>query len=125
VLGGCSLTPSSTASSGGFTGQAARVATVLNTLASDSSSGNGADICKTVLDSQLRATLNKLGNCATLIDDQLKTVDDFTLTVKKVSVKGSTATAAVQTVRYRLKVTQNVTLKLESGAWRLASASAV
>jgi hypothetical protein len=125
ALSGCSLTPSSTASSGGFTGQAARVATVLNTLASDASSANGADICKTVLDSKLVATLNKLGDCATLIDNQLKTVDDFTLTVKKVNVAGSTATASVQTVRYRVKVTQTVSLKLESGAWRLASASAV
>ena len=78
-----------------------------------------------MLDSQLRATLNKLGDCAKLIDNQLKTVDDFTLTVKKVNVKGSTATASVQTVRYRVKVIQTVTLKLESGAWRLASASAV
>ena len=125
ALSGCSLTPSSTASSGGFSGQAARVATVLNTLASDASSGNGTDICKTVLDSQLRATLNKLGTCATLINNQLKTIDDFTLSVKKVTVTGSTATASVQTVRYRVKVTQTVSLKLESGAWRLASASAV
>jgi hypothetical protein len=125
ALSGCSLTPSSTASSSGFTGQAARVATALNTLASDASSGNGADICKTVLDSTLRATLNKLGSCATVIDHQLKTVDDFTLTVKKVKVTGSTATASVQTVRYRVKVTQTVSLKLESGAWRLVSVSAV
>ena len=78
-----------------------------------------------MLDSKLVATLNKLGTCSTLIDNQLKTVDDFTLTVKKVTVTGSTATANVQTVRYRVKVIQTVALKLESGAWRLASASAV
>jgi hypothetical protein len=125
ALGGCSLTPSSSASSAGFTGQAALVASTLNTLASDASSGNGADICKTVLDSSVRATLNKLGSCATILDNQLKTVDDFTLTVKAVKITGSTATASVQTVRYRVKVTQTVSLKRESGAWRLASASAV
>ena len=94
-------------------------------MASDASSGNGADICKTVLDSSLRATLNKLGSCATIVDNQLKTADDFTLTVKTVKVTGSTATANVQTVRYRVKVTQTVSLKRESGTWRLASASAV
>ena len=101
------------------------VAAALNTLASDASSGNGADICKTVLDSTLRSTLNKLDSCATIIDNQLKTVDDFTLTVKSVDVKGSTATARVQTVRYKAKVIQTVSLKLQSGVWRLASVSAL
>ena len=125
ALSGCSLTPSKSASNGGFTGQKGLVASALNTLASDASSGNGADICKTVFDSALRAALNKLGTCAKIVDDQLKTIDDFTLSVKAVNVTGSTATASVQTVRYRTKVLQNVTLKYESGAWRLASGSTI
>ena len=122
ALGGCSLTPSKTASSGAFTGQAAGVATTLNLLASDAGSTGGADICKNVFAKALLAKINKLGDCATIINNQLKTADDFTLTIKKINVVGSTATASVQTVRYGKKVIQTVHLQLEPAGWRIDSA---
>ncbi len=125
ALGGCSLTPSKTASSSGFTGQAAQVATTLNLLASDAGSAGGADICKNVFAKPLLAKIDKLGDCAKIINNQLKTVDDFTLTIKTINVVGSTATARVQTIRYGKKVIQTVRLQHESAGWRIASASAV
>ena len=125
ALCGCSLTPSKTSSSGAFTGQAAGVATTLNLLASDGGSAGGADICKNVFAKPLIATINKLGDCATIINSQLKTADDFTLTIKTINIVGSTSTARVQTVRYGKKVIQTVRLQLESAGWRIVSASAV
>jgi hypothetical protein len=121
ALGGCSLTPTSSSSAGGFTGTKALVATALNLLASDSSSTNGADICKSVLASSVRSQLNKVGNCTTIIDNQLKTTDDSTLTIESIKVAGTTASARVQTVHDRNKVISTVTLVRQSGSWRVAS----
>jgi hypothetical protein len=121
ALGGCSLTPTSSSSAGGFTGTKALVASALNLLASDASSTNGADICKSVLAPSVRSQLNKVGNCTTIIDDQLKTTDDSTLTIEKINVSGTTATASVQTVHDRKKVLSTVTLVRQSGSWRVAS----
>jgi len=121
-LSGCSLTASSTNNSG-FTGQQALIATTLNTLASDSSSANGADICTNVLASTLRARLNKVGKCATIIDNQLKTVDDFKLTIKTILVNGSAATARVQSTHNGKQIIQTVSLIHESAGWRVVSAA--
>ena len=69
----------------------ALVATALNLLASDSNSTDGSDICKNVLASSVRNQLNKIGSCATIIDDQLKTTDNSTLTVESITLDGATA----------------------------------
>jgi hypothetical protein len=122
ALSGCSLAKSS-ASTSGFTGQQALIAATLNTLASDSSSANGADICANVFAAPVRARLDKIGKCATIVDAQLKTIDDFKLTVKTIQVSGSSATARVQTVHNGKKVIQTVSLTHESAGWRVVSAA--
>ena len=121
ALGGCSLTPTSSSSAGSFTGTKANIATALNLLASDGSSANGADICKNVLEFSVRNKQNKIGTCATIIDNQLKTSDDFTLTVEAIKVTGSTATAQVKVVRNDKKVIQTVSLVKQGGGWRVSS----
>jgi hypothetical protein len=121
ALGGCSLSPTSSSSAGSFTGAKANVATALNLLASDASSANGADICKNVLASSVRSKLNQLGTCATIIDNQLKTSDDFTLTVEAIHVTGSSATAQVKVVRNNKKVISTVSLLKQTGGWRVSA----
>jgi hypothetical protein len=126
ALGGCSLTPSSSTNSSGFTGQKAQIATTLNLLASDSNSANGLDICEHVLASAIRSELNRSGSCQTKIKNQLKTVDDFTLKVESIAVAVScvSATAKVQTVYDGKKVIQTVALAKQKAGWRITSASA-
>jgi hypothetical protein len=121
ALGGCSI-GSSSASNGGFTGEQGLVAATLNTLANDSSSANGTDICNNVFAAPVRARLDKLGKCSTIVANQLKTVDDFKLTIKAITVKGKTATARVQTVHNGTKVVQTVSLTREPAGWRVVSA---
>jgi hypothetical protein len=121
ALGGCSLTPTSSSGAAGFTGTKANIATALNLLASDASSANGADICKSVLDASVRNKLNQIGTCATIIDNQLKTADDSTLTVEAIKVTGSSASAQVETEQNGKKVISTVTLLQQNGSWRLAS----
>jgi hypothetical protein len=122
ALGGCSL-GSSSASNSGFTGEQASVAATLNTLANDSSSANGADICKNVFAARVRTRLDKIGKCATIINNQLKTIDDFKLTIKAIMVTGNAATARVQTVHNGTKVVQTVSLTREPAGWRILSAA--
>ena len=122
TLSGCSLSPTKTSGSAGFTGTKANVATALNLLASDASSTDGADICKNVLAATVRNRLNKIGTCETIINDQLKTADDSTLTIKSIALADkSNATARVQTVHNGDKVVSTVTLVKTGGAWRVAS----
>ena len=91
TLGGCSLTPSSSANTSGFTGTKATIATKINQLASDVSSSDGLDICENVLATSVRAKLNKVGSCQTIIKNQIKTIDDNTITIEKISLAGTTA----------------------------------
>ncbi|MGD1050910.1 MAG: hypothetical protein ABR947_07545 [Solirubrobacteraceae bacterium] len=124
TLGGCSLAPSSSSSnSSGYTGAKALVASTLNLLASDSSSSNGLDICEHVLGSALRSALKKSGSCQTDVDNQLKTVDDFTLTIESIKVSGKAATARVQTEVNGQKTISTVSLADQKAGWRISSIS--
>jgi hypothetical protein len=125
ALGGCSLTPTSSSNASGFTGTKALIAAKLNLLASDGSSSNGSDICKNVLAPAVRSKLNSIGNCATIIDNQLKTIDDFTMTIKTISVAGKSATAHVQTSLNGTKVTSEVSLAKSSVGWRISSLGSI
>jgi hypothetical protein len=125
ALGGCSLTPTSSTNASGFTGAKALIAAKLNLLASDGSSSNGSDICKNVLAPARRSKLNSIGSCATIIDNQLKTIDDFTLTIKTISVAGKSATAHVQTSLNGTKVISVVSLAKSSAGWRVSSLGSI
>jgi hypothetical protein len=121
ALGGCSLTPTSSKNTSGFTGAKALIAAKVNLLASDASSNNGTDLCKNVLAPAVRSDLNSIGNCATIIENQLKTIDDFTVTVKTISVNGDNATARVQSSLNGTKVISPVSLRKASKGWRITS----
>jgi hypothetical protein len=121
AVGGCSLTGATSASTGSFTGAQGQVAVALNLLSSDASGANAKDICEHVFDT---AVVKKLGNtttCTTDVTAQLKTIGDFTLTIKTIIVNGSKATATVQTEDNGTKVIKTVLLHQQSGSWRLAS----
>ena len=121
AVGGCSLTGSTSASSGSFTGVQGQVAVTLNTLSSDASGSNATDICKNVFDAAIVKRLGSTSGCTSAVTHQLKSTGDFTLTVKTIVVTGSKATATVQTVVNGTKVIQTVQLLQQSGSWRLAS----
>jgi hypothetical protein len=121
AVGGCSLTGSTSASSGSFTGVQGQVAVALNLLSSDASGANAADICKNVFDAAIVKRLGNTAGCTTAVTAQLKTIGDFTLTVKTIIVTGSKATATVQTEDNGTKVIKTVVLRQQSGNWRLAS----
>lgn len=121
AVGGCSVGGSSSASSGSFTGVSGQVAVTLNTFSSDASSNNAADICTNVLDRAALARLAKAGNCKTIVTNQLKTINDFTLTIETIQVHGNRATASVQTVDDGHKVLGTLNLVHQPAGWRIDS----
>ena len=77
-----------------------------------------------MLSSALQSSLNHLGKCSTIIDNQLKTIDDTTLTIKSITVSGANATARVQTVSYGKKVISTLTLHNATAGWRITGLGA-
>jgi hypothetical protein len=121
AVGGCSLGGSSSASNGGFTGVKGNIAVTLNNFSSDGSSNNATDICQNVLATAALARIARAGNCKTIITNQLKTVDDFTLAIENIVVTGASAVANVQTKHDGKKVIASVTLRHEKAGWRVES----
>jgi hypothetical protein len=122
AAGGCSLSGASkTSNSGSFTGNQGNVASTLNAFSSDASSNNAAAICSNILSSAALARIAHAGQCKTIITNQLKTINDFVLTIEDIQVHGNTATADVRTVHNGKKVTQPVTLVHEPSGWRVES----
>jgi hypothetical protein len=121
ALGGCSVGGSRTANSGSFTGVPGKIAATLNTFSSDGSSNNATDICANVLAPTALARIARVGNCKTIITNQLKTVNNFTLTIESIHVTGDQAVAQVQAERDGKKVTQPVYLVREPAGWRISS----
>ena len=74
-----------------------------------------------MLASAVRSKLNKIGNCTTIINNQLKTSDDYTLTVEAIKVTGSNASAQVKVEQNGKKVISTVSLIKQSGGWRVSS----
>jgi hypothetical protein len=121
-VGGCSLTgKSSTSNSGSFTGTQGDVASTINAFSSDASSNNAAAICSNILSSAALARIAHAGDCKTIITNQLKTINDFTVTIEDIHVNGNTAVAHVQTSHNGKKVIQPVTLVHEPSGWRVES----
>jgi len=100
-----------------------QVAVVINTFSSDANSNNAADICKNVLDANALARINHAGDCTTIITNQLKTINDFTLSTENIVIgkTGKTAIASVQSVHDGKKVVQGLKLERESAGWRIDS----
>lgn len=76
-----------------------------------------------MLGSALRSALKKSGSCQTDVDNQLKTVDDFTLTIESIKVSGKAATARVQTEVNGQKTISTVSLTDQKAGWRISSIS--
>ena len=123
ALGGCALSRSQTATNSKIPkGTPPQIGVVINDLASDADGLNSTTICNSVLSSALAAKLNAGGGCTKAVGGQLKTIDDFTLTIEGVKWNSRTATAAVQTIVNGKHQTQTLDLvNQQHGGWRINS----
>jgi hypothetical protein len=111
-------------SSKGFTGDKQAVAQTVEDLESAARKSDQAKICNDLLATQLIATIRSSGqSCTTAISHALDDADTFDLTVKSVTVSGTTATAVVESKK---KTPAQDTFKLvkEGGRWKIVSLGA-
>ena len=107
-------------SSADFTGAKEDVAKAVEDLESAARSSDEGKICRDLLSSTLIDSLRSGGkSCTSAISDALDDADTFDMTVKSVTVTGTTATAVVDSK----EKTANDTFKLEKvgGRWKIAS----
>jgi hypothetical protein len=115
---GCGSSGSNSATN--FSGVKNDVAGTVEDLESAARKSDQGQICTNLLASSLIGTLRSTGkSCDSAVSDALDDADTFDMTVKSVSVSGTTATAVVKS---KEKSTED-TFKLvkEGGRWKIAS----
>ena len=99
-----------------FEGEQERVAQAIEDLQEAGRESDERRICRQLLAPELAGEFD---DCNAGVDEALKAADGFDLTVEKVEVSGTSATAEVQSGRDSGEV-RTVTLAKEGDAWKLA-----
>ena len=121
-LAACGSTTSS--STGSFKGVEKKVAETISNFQSDATSLDDGKICKELLAEPVRKRLEAKGaSCEKAIKTQLEEVDTFTVTVKSISVDGSSATAKVKSTVYGKEQAGTISLAKEKGNWLISDLS--
>ena len=117
ALGVAGCTSSTGSTSGKFTGAQGDIAQVVSDLAKDGQRKDAQKICTEILARELVDKLNQAGtSCGQEMDKAIADADDFDLSVQKVTVNGSSATAVVR----RGKDGPSATFRFvrEGGKWK-------
>jgi hypothetical protein len=117
ALGVAGCTSSTGSTSGKFSGAQAEVAQVVADLAKDGKRKDAQNICSDILARELVDKLNQAGtSCGQEMDKAISDADDFDLSVQKVTINGSSATAVVR----RGKDGPSATFRFvrEGGKWK-------
>jgi uncharacterized protein YukE len=110
----------STVSTGGFKGEAHAVAQRISDLQSNVSALSEQKVCDQDFSRAARARLDTAGStCEQALKRQLGSIDDYELTVEKIAVSGTTATARVRSTWAGKLSTNTLKLVKEGGGWRV------
>jgi hypothetical protein len=119
VLAGCTTTTGSSSSSK-FTGAEGDVAKVVADLQDAGKRRDATKICTQILSRALVQQLSQAGtSCAQEMKKAVQDADDFDLSVQRVSVQGSQATAVVR--RGTSGPTRTFRFVREDGRWKAAN----
>jgi hypothetical protein len=117
ALGAAGCTSSTGSASGKFSGQQAQVAQVVSDLAKDGQRKDAQKICTEILARELVDKLDQAGtSCGQEMDKAIADADDFDLSVQKVTIQGSSATAVVR--RGKHGPTATFRFVREGGKWK-------
>lgn len=108
-------------SSADLSGEEQKVADVIDSLAETAQKGDERRICRQILSTELVSKLERGagGDCNKVVNEALKNVDAFRLSVEDVKLSGDTATARVQTGGDG-EDERNVELVREGDTWKIA-----
>jgi hypothetical protein len=106
-----------------FTGAEKQVATTVEDLQAAGKKGDETKICDDLLATALVNQIKqaKSTTCATAVSTSLDDVDSYDIQVKKVTVSGTTATAAIESKDKDGNRPDTLTLVKEKGRWRISS----
>jgi hypothetical protein len=117
ALGVAGCTSSTGSSSAQFSGAQGDVAQVVSDLAKDGQRKDAQKICSDILARELVDKLNQAGtSCGQEMDKAIADADDFDLSVQKVTINGSSATAVVR--RGKDGPTATFRFVREGGKWK-------
>lgn len=119
ALAACGTTTGSTSS---FSGPSKQVAEAISTFQSDATALDSGKICKELLAAEVTKRLEAKGaTCEKAIKSALEQVDNYSVTVKTIEVKGASATARVKSTVYGKEQAGTMSLVKEGGDWKLTS----
>jgi copper chaperone CopZ len=111
-------------STSSFKGEEHSVAQRISSFQKHATEGGQGKICENDLATNLQARIKASGRgCAEAIKEQLKNVEDLTLTVQSVTVHGRTATATVKSTRSGKSQLSTLKLQKEGEDWKISGVS--
>lgn len=122
AFGGCSQTTND--SSTDFQGEQKLVANVVEDLQDAGASKDADGVCRLLseqLITKIRATAGGNASCEEAVDDALQDADAFDLSVKKVTITGTNATAVVESKDNDKDVRDTLTFLKEAGRWKISA----
>lgn len=123
TLAACGAAPRDSAEE--FKGEQAAVASAVEDLESAARDNDAGETCTKLFAASLLATIKAAGkNCETAVKDAFKDADLVDLTVDKVSITGTKATATVTSGTGSRKQTDTLALEKVGAAWRISSLQA-
>jgi hypothetical protein len=104
-----------------FQGEQHEVASRISSFQKHVQEASQKEICAKDLAAPLVASIGSSGkSCTEALKEQLKNVEDVSLTIKSVTVHGKNATATVKSVRNGKKVPSTLTLVKEGDNWKIS-----
>ena len=120
LLAGCGAAERDSAKD--FKGQEAAVAKVVEDLESAARSNDPQKVCAALLDDRLLAALETQGtNCRTGAKDAFRDADSFDLTVKEVTISGTSANAKLTAGTGSDERDYTLELARDGNAWKISS----
>lgn len=121
LLASLGLSACATTSKSSFKGVQGEVAETITKFQSHVTSSNESALCEEDFARSVRQRLEKAGGtCLEAMKKQLKSVDEFTMTVKSIVVKGSSATATVKSTWSGQERQSKLLLSKEGSTWRIS-----
>jgi hypothetical protein len=126
VLGGLALALAvagcgEAVSTSSFKGEEHNVAQRISSFQKHATEGSQSKICESDLATNLLAHIKASGRgCTETIKEQLKNVEDLTLTVQSVTVHGKTATATVKSTWSGKSQLSTLKLQREGEDWKIS-----
>ena len=122
LLAGCTTQTTKNDDTDKFRGDQRLVANTVEDFETAASKGDQDKICRDLLANELvQQYAQRGGTCEKAVDRALKDTDSFDMTVEKVTITGTDATANVKVDRGKKDINQSLSLVKQGAGWRISA----